>query len=183
MIIEELRSIFGLQDDASEAQILAMANDLAATKEHKNQDVPLEIIRSLGLAEEDVIAQAVERIEALKSEAVDVASLRDEISAIKEEQAVYLAERLIYEALSSKRTTPAELDLANGRLRRLAHDDPDFFRELILSRQEHWAVPGPLGGENRIVAALSKEEGVICETFGISPEAFVKNRLSFEKGE
>lgn len=183
MIAEELRMIFGLQDDASEAQILAMANDLAKHKEQKYQDIPLEIIKSLGLAESDDMAEAMERIESLKSKAEDAAMLREEITALKEEQSLYMAETLIQEALSSKRTTPAELDLANGRLRRLAKDDPIFFRELILSRQQNWAVPGPLDGDNRIVPALSREECTICETFGISPEAFVKNRLCFEKGE
>jgi phage I-like protein len=183
MIFDELRRIFGLQDDASEAQILAMANDLVKIKEQKRQDLPLEIISSLGLAEEDSMAKAVDRIESFKAEVQEAANLREEITALKEEQSVQIAERLIQEALGSRRTTPAELDLANGRLRRLAQDDPDFFRELILSRQENWAVPGPLGGDNRIFPDLSREERTICETFGITPEAFMKNRGSLEKGE
>lgn len=183
MIFDELGRVFGLQDDASEAQILAMAHDLVKLKEQKNHELPLEIISSLGLAGEDSMVKAVERIESLKSEAGEVAMLREEISVLKREQAVYMGERLIQEALSSKRTTPAELDLANGRLRRLAQDDPDFFRELILSRQENWAVPGPLSGDNRVFMGISKEERTICETFGITSEAFVKNRGNLEKGE
>jgi phage I-like protein len=183
MIIEELRMIFGLQNDASEAQILAKATDLAKTKEEKNQVLPQEIVRLLELGEEDSTNLAVERIALLKAEADTVGALREEITTIKQEQAIQQAERLIQEALSSKKTTPAELDLANGRLRRLAQDDPDFFRELILSRQDNWAVPGPLGGESRSILSLSREECAICETFGITPEAFIKNRVNFKQGE
>lgn len=183
MIIEDLRLIFGLQDDASEDQILATAKDLAKIKEQGPYILPKEIVRSLELAEDDSAAEVWQRIESLKAEAGNAGALREEIVALQREQSSQNAERLIQEALNSKKTTPAELDLANGRLRQLALDDPDLFRGLILSRQENWAVPGPLGEGIRSLPALSREECTICETFGITPEAFLKNRLSFEKGE
>ncbi len=156
MIIEDLRLIFGLQDDASEDQILSMATDLVKIKEQEYYVLPKEIVRSLGLEGDDSEAKALQRIESLKAEACNAAELREEITKLKTEQSSQNAERLIQEALSSKKTTPAELDLANGRLRKLAQDDPDFFRELILSRQENWAVPGPLGGGNSSLLALSQ---------------------------
>jgi phage I-like protein len=183
MIIEELRMIFGLQDNASETQIIAKATDLAKTKEAKNQALPQEIVTLLELGEEDSTTKALERIALFKAEADTVAALRKEITTLKREQSIQQSEWLIQEALSSKKTTPAELDLANGRLRRLAQEDSSFFRELILSRQENWAVPGPLTRNSRSTLTLSQEEGAICETFGITPEAFIKNRVSFNKGD
>ncbi len=183
MITEELRLIFGLREGASEQQIVAKARDLVEAKEKKSQFLSQEIVRLLELDEDDSPASALDRIASLKADAARVAALREEISALKKEQASQQAERLIQEALRSKKTTPAELNLANGRLRQLAYDDPGFFSELILSRQENWAVPGPLGRDSRSMPALSQEECSICETFGISPEAFMKNRESFRKGE
>jgi phage I-like protein len=179
MIIEELRLIFGLQDDALETQVLAKAKDLVKTEDQKNQKVPQEIVRLLELEGDDSTASTLAKIVSLKAEVDMVAAIREENAAIKREQSAQQAERLIQEALSSKKTTPAELNLANGRLRRLAHDDPDFFREIILSRQENWAVPGPLNGDKRSIPILSQDECAICETFGITPEAFIKNRVNF----
>ncbi len=183
MIIEELRTIFGLQDEATEAHILTLAADLVKNKKQQLPALPLEIIKSLGLKEDDSAANALQRIESLKAEVENVAVIREELISLKKEQSIQKAEQLIQEALSSKRTTPAELDLADGRLRRLAQDDPDFFRELILSRLENWAVPGHIGGGSQSLLALNSEERTICQTFGIMPEEFLKNKVTFEKGE
>jgi phage I-like protein len=184
MIIAELRTIFGFQDDASEAQILAMINDLVKTKEPTHTVLPMEIIKSLELKEEDSPVEAVDRIETLKAEADRTARLEEEISVLKDEQLVRKAELLIQEALSSQKITPAELDLANGRLRRMAQEDPDCFQDIILSRHDNWAVPGPLNAGTRPnFLSLTREERTICETFGLTQEAFIKNRASFEKGE
>jgi hypothetical protein len=72
-------------------------------------------------------------------------ALRQELARLIEERREEQAAALVQEALARGKTTPAELDQADGRLRRLAKEDPEFFRELILSRRENWAVPGPSG--------------------------------------
>lgn len=182
MIVGKLRLIFGLQDDAPEDQILTRATDLVKLKEQDGA-LPGEIITSLGLAPGNTAVEALEQIELLRAEVEAGAGLREELAALKQEQARQRGAHLIQEALNSKKTTPAELDLAEGRLRRLAQDEPDFFRELIGARQENWAVPGPLAGGGRARSVLSQEEGMMCRALGVTPEAFLKNRARVEKGE
>jgi hypothetical protein len=105
------------------------------------------------------------------------------MAALEEERRTERAERLIQEALRSQKTTPAELDQANGRLRRLAKDDPEFFRELILSRREHWAVPGPLFAHKPHQSVLRPEEEWLCEVFGLRPEVYGQQKRQVEVGE
>ena len=84
MIIEDLRLIFGLQNDVSEDQILATATDLVKIKEQQHYGLPKEIVRSLGLEEDDSAAEVLQRIESLKAEAGDAGALREENSQVKE---------------------------------------------------------------------------------------------------
>jgi hypothetical protein len=94
MIVEELRLIFGLQNDAPEDRILTMAADLVKHKEQESR-VPGEIIRSLELEEDDSAANAVQRIELLKAEVENAALMREELTTLKKEQSVQKAEQLI----------------------------------------------------------------------------------------
>lgn len=179
-MIERLRTIFGLEEGAPEGEIEAMAINLMQRQEERGWEAPAEILTTLHLDQACGTEELIQRVRALHTEAE---ALRQELAALQEERLSEKAERMIQEALVAKKTTPAELDQADGRLRRLAKDDPDFFRALILSRRENWAVPGRLFQTDGSSPVLGPEELRICEVFGLSPEAFVKNRQQMERGE
>ncbi len=179
-MIERLRTIFGLEEEAGEAEILARAIALMQRQEEGRWEAPEEILTMLGLEQGYAGRELVEKVTALQSEAE---TLRQELAVLREEHAAEKAERLIQEALIMKKTTPAELDQGDGRLRRLAKDDPEFFRALILSRRENWAVPGRLFQAEASGPALGPEELKMCEAFGLSSEAFLQKRRQLEQGE
>ncbi|MBM4286958.1 MAG: hypothetical protein FJ135_02205 [Deltaproteobacteria bacterium] len=183
MIIEKLREIFELQDEAPEDEVLTLAADLIREKKQRWPGLSTEILRSLGLREGIAEDEVIERLESLKVEAARAVTFREELTACQRELEHHRAERLIEEALRSRKTTPAELNLGKGRLRRLAQEDPEFFRELILSRQDNWAVPGLIEGSGSYRLLLTEEERQICEAFRITPEEFMKNKISMGKGE
>jgi phage I-like protein len=179
-MIERLRTIFGLAEDAGEPEILARAIALRQRQEEGGWEAPEEVLTTLGLERGCQSQELVEKVTALQSEAE---RLRRELAALRGEHEAEKAARLIQEALITKKTTPAELDQAEGRLRRLAKDDPEFFRALILSRRENWAVPGRLFQAEAASPALDDAELKICEAFGLAPEAFLQKRQQLEQGE
>ncbi len=172
-MIEKLRTIFGLDEGAEEAAILAAAIDLARRSREKSWEVPEEIVTTLGLDREQAAGEVIPKVAALQAELL---ALRQEVAVLQAERQEALAEKLIQEALSTKKTTPAELDQGEGRLRRLARTDPEFFRALILTRRENWAVPGPLFGGEPSGVVLNDNELRICELFGLTPEAFWRQK-------
>lgn len=182
MIAEKLKVILGLREDASEDQIVALVDDYIKISGGKSTPLVPEIAAALGMAEGDSCSKALQRIESLQAEVKNAARMREELNAMKLQEALSRAERLIQEALSSRRTTPAELQQANGSLRRLAHDDPDFFQELIMSRPENSAIPGPLEPGGRYWTTLTQEDREVCQNLGIRPEDFLKNKEKFKEG-
>ncbi len=180
VMLEKLRTIFGLADEAGESEVMAMAMDLMRQRQEENREVLTEICTLMGLEPQSNGAEIGRRVQALVQE---VEACRQAMAALKEERRTERAERLIQEALNSRKTTPAELDQANGRLRRLAKDDPEFFQELILSRREHWAVPGPLFANTQNQPVLRPEEVWLCEVFGLQPEVYWQQKKQVEVGE
>ena len=179
-MIEKLRTIFGLEEGAGEAEIVARALELMQRREERGWEGAEEVLAALGLDGNCAGQEVVRRVAALQQEAE---AWRQELLALRQEQQEEKAERLIQEALIMKKTTPAELDQADGRLRRLAKDDPEFFRALILSRRENWAVPGPLFQTGGPAPGLSPEELRVCELFGLAPEVFLQKRQQLQQGE
>ncbi|MGQ9919845.1 MAG: phage protease [Desulfobacca sp.] len=179
-MIEKLRTIFGLEPDAGEQEILAQAIALRQRQEEGRWEVPEEVLAPLGLAQGCGDQEVIQRLTALRLERE---ALGEELAALRERYEAAEAERLIQEALITKKTTPAELDQGEGRLRRLAKDDPEFFRALILSRRENWAVPGRLFQAEAASPALDPHELKMCEAFGLTPEAFQQQRQQLKQGE
>lgn len=182
-MIRELREIFGLPEGAAEERVLAKARELSAPEGEWRAAVPEDICTFLGLPEDYSLTGTLKHLGALKAAADRAVVVEEEIARLHREGAIQRGERLLQEALKSKKTTPAELDLANGRLRQLAYNDPDFFGELILRRRENFAVPGRLGVGVGESPGLNQEEGAICDLMGITPEAYIMTRLRLEKGE
>jgi phage I-like protein len=179
-MIERLRTIFGLGEEAGEPEITAMAMELMRRRQEENWEALREIGAALGLAAEATAAEVIQGVQAVHQEAE---ALRQELARLIEERREEQAAALVQEALARGKTTPAELDQADGRLRRLAKEDPEFFRVLILSRRENWAVPGPLAARQEPELGLTAAEMRLCEILGVSPEAYKQNRQHLEQGE
>jgi len=179
-MIERLRTIFGLEEAAGESEIVAKAIDLMRHRQEENWEALTEIGAALGLEPEATGVEVIRRAKTLQQE---VLALRQEVERLEEENREERAAALIQEALVRGKTTPAELEEADGRLRRLAKEDPEFFRVLILSRRENWAVPGPLAAASRPEPVLSTEEVRLCEVLGVSIEAYKQNRQLLAQGE
>lgn len=108
-----------------------------------------------------------------RAAAAEVEELRAEVARLQQRQRQEQARQLIREALQTGRTTPAELAKGGGRLKQLAEEDPEFFRELILTRPPRCAIPGPLGWrERRQEWRLSPAELEICRQLQLKPEDF-----------
>lgn len=182
-MIERLRTIFGLAQEAGEAEIVAMAIDLVRRQQESSGEVAAEVLKVLGLDSNSAGPEVIEKAAALQALAAEAEALRQELLALQEERRTEKAEQMIQEALRGRKTTPAELEAGDGRLRRLAKDDPEFFQTLILSRRENWAVPGPLFGAQKAKEGLSPEELRLCEIMSLKPEVFLQNRQQLEQGE
>lgn len=115
--------------------------------------------------------------------AAELEKLRVEVANLRRWQRQEQARQLIQEALRSGRTTPAELEQGGGRLKRLAEEDPEFFRELILSRAPQTAIPGPLPLRAEATkGCLTPVEAEICRQLRIGAEEFLALKETLEQG-
>lgn len=102
----------------------------------------------------------------------ELEELRAEVKRLQRQLRQERAQQLVQEALRSGRTTPAELAQGGGRLRQLAVEEPEFFRELIMTRAPYSAIPGPLAWQEEEEADLSPTEREICRQLGVKIENY-----------
>jgi len=189
-ILEALKKLLaldaGLSGDSAEAAVLKAVTDLKDGKAKVEGDLEAlkkappakdselvackEVLTALGLNEGVDKAKVLGAVEALKAPASASGELAKSVEALKTELGGIKAEGLVLEALKSGRTSPAELD-AWGR--KMAQDQPELFRTVVLARPEGSVVPlkdaktvegQPQGG------ALTEDQRKINEMMGVSPE-------------
>lgn len=197
--LEALKKLLGLDaalsGEPAEAAVLKAVADLKAGKDKAEGDlvalkqttsITLDpsaysgILAALGLPEGADKAKVLGAVEALKAPAMASGELAKTLEALKSELGGIKAEGLVQEALKSGRTCPAELD-AWGR--KMAQDQPELFRTVVLARPEGSVVPlkdtktvdgQPQGGE------LTLDQAKINDLMGISSEAWKKHNPGAE---
>lgn len=151
-----------LPDGAGEYEILTAIDAL-------RQQVPIEILSALDIAAGASVQAVVDQIKLLRLKAEHAEAVHRELAEVKEKLKAMEAERLINEALSSGRTTPAEIE----KLGHLAKDNPQLFVDLVMSRPEGSMVPlKTLGAGKPEGESDDKELMVWCRMMGITPEQY-----------
>lgn len=103
--------------------------------------VPLTVTEVLGIKKDASLTEVISRIDGLKLAAERANELEQELANFKGSLVKTQAEQLVEEALRTGRTSPAELEKANGKLKKLAETDPEFFKEFVLGRPAGSVVP------------------------------------------
>lgn len=139
-----------------------------------------EVLAVLGLAEGADKPKVLGALEALKAPATASGELAKTVETLKGELTVLKANGLVEEALKSGRTSPAELD-AWGR--KMAADQPEMFKAVVLSRPEGSVVP--LKGSKPAPDAaasgvLTEEQRKINEQLGIPEAVYLKHNPKAE---
>lgn len=194
--LEVLKKELGLEASADEAAVLKAIADLKAGKVKAEGDLEAlkkappvkgaadkdtelvackEVLTALGLAEGVDKAKVLGAVEALKAPASASGELAKTVEILKSELGGIKAEGLIQEALKNGKTSPAELD-AWGR--KMAQDQPEMFRTVVLARAEGSVVP--LKDIKTVVGqddggALTDDQRKINGMMGISEEAWKKH--------
>ncbi len=195
--IEMLRNVLGLGEGANESDIILMVRDL--TDVRKSHDgfrqaelslskvsVPVTVTESLNLKRDSSITDIVTRIEGLKMAADRAKELDAQIASLKGDQIKSVADALIEEALSTGRTSPAELEKQDGKLRRMAETDPEFFKEFVLGRQPGSIVPLERLPNTKINAntqSVPAEVQTLLDRAGLTMEQFRQQQERERQGK
>src|SRR5574343_304324 len=136
-IRESASRIEKLSSDLTEAELRAVTAENNLNK----LTVPITIVESLGVKKDASLADIVNRIEGLKMAAERAADLDKELASFKGGMVKSAAEQMIEEALKTGRTSPSELEKSDGKLKKLAESDPEFFKDFVLIREPGSVVP------------------------------------------
>lgn len=213
IVIEKLTSVLGLDENATEVDVIMAVRDLLDSKQIceenvaklqeatsrieklsaeltaaelravqaennlNKQVVPITVVEALGVKRGASLAEIISRIDGLKMAAERAVELDQELANLKGGLVKSTAEQMIEEALKTGRTSPAELEKADGKLKRLAETDPEFFKEFVLGRQPGSVVPLdklPLGEKEKHGndSILPDSVRKILTTAGLSVEEF-----------
>jgi phage I-like protein len=180
IMINRIKSLLDMEPEAGDDQVIETIQTWKLARSDKLQETGT-ITEALGLARGTSAEKVLGRIEALKVEVEAGRKSRDELVRLQEQIAKDKAESMIQEALKTGRTSPEELAIGGGKLKNLAHNDPEFFQVLILGRPVHSIMPlNRLGieEENHNLHGLNEEALILCKAMGISPEQFQKAKQS-----
>lgn len=170
IMIEKLRKLLGLADDAGEDKVME-AVTAVANKAALETVACKEVLTALG-AKDDAGKDDILRIVAslktpadlAKTLSLEVASLKSTLSAMEQDTLVTLA-------LKDGKTSPEELDKWG---RELARQNPEQFRLIVLSRPAGSVVPLKgiaLAGD---APARTEDQDRISSLFGNTPEDIKK---------
>jgi phage I-like protein len=164
------------KEAAKKAELRATELELKANK----MKVPLLITEVIGLPADSPVEKVITRIEGLKSEIESGKEARINLAKVQEEVKKEKAEALIQEALKTGRTSPEELSRSDNRLQRMATEDPQFFKDLILARATYSVVPlekldlkKETGDKDGV---LSESAIKMCAAMGLTPDKFKESQ-------
>jgi len=147
--------------------------------------VPITITESLGISKEAKVSEVVNRIESYKLAVDRVKELELQLADSRGLAIKTSSEQMIQEALKTGRTTTEELERGDGKLRKYAETDPEFFRMFVLGRPENSVVPlqklKQTGNDNSTMA--TPEEEKFMKQFGLTLEQFKQQKERESKGE
>lgn len=185
-MLEKLRKLLGLADDADEKAIetavegvVAKNGELAATvAERDGQAAQMvackEVMEALGAKPEAGKDEVIQIVASLKKPGDVAVQLSQQVATLTKELAEIKQNELIQLALKDGKTSPEELD-AWGR--ELAKTAPEQFTKIVLSRPAGSVIPldhirvdakkGPAGG-------ITPEQAAINELCGVDEATFKK---------
>ncbi len=185
---KKLRELLGLDAAADEALVLKAITDLKAAKTTAEAELVQlkatgggeavvackEVLTALGLPEGADKAKVLGAVEVLKAPAAASAEMAKTVEILQAKVSGMAADGLITEALSSGRTSKAELD---GWGRKMATENPELFKSVVMSRAEGSVVPLK---DTKTVAApaagvLTEEQRKINAQLGITDETWLKH--------
>ncbi len=169
--LPEICQVLALKAEATPGEVLAALKAQAGFA----KDLPL-IAQAVGLDGNVSPTLIIGRIAAFKATAEGAEASRQELLALKAEQAKERAEGMVAEALRTGRTSPEELDRDNGVIRTLALKDQEMFKTLILSRQVGSVVPvdkiPKQPGDKKGAGGLDADDTLICKALGVDAEKY-----------
>lgn len=186
-MLEKLKKFLGLAAESGDPEVCKAVEAMVAKNKELEAKVAAgeglvpvackEVMDVLGLKPEAAKADAVQALEALKSQAKAVADgsgdMAKELANVKGELSAMKAEGLIQQALKDGKTSPAELD-AWGR--KMARETPDTFAVVVLKREPGSVVPvqdmparkdapGADGATDPAQLEVNKQLGIDAETW------------------
>ncbi len=190
-------AVKGLKDDhtktAAIAQELTSTQEALKAAEGKARDaelkasewelkiskmtIPLSITQALNLEPTDTAEKVINRIQGLKDSAEQVKVTMKALAELRNQVAKEKAEALIAEALKTGRIDSAGLEKNDGRWRKIAHSDPEFFKSEILGREEYSAVPLDklkTVSDPDNLTVIDPVQAEINRKMGVSEEIFMK---------
>lgn len=187
---KKLKELLGLDAAADEAAVLKAVAGLKTGKDKAEGELvelkkkpPVagavvackDVLSALGLPEDADKAKVLGAVAGLKKPAEGSRELAQAVESLKSEVATLKAGGLVEEALSSGRTSPAELE-AWGR--KMAAEQPELFKTVVLSRPEGAVVPLKavnVAGDEAAPGELTPEQREINAQLGISEETWLKH--------
>jgi len=141
-MLEKLKKLLNLKDDAGEDEVLEAAKALKAkAADGPAKDAPAackEVLDALGIEGEPDKQTVVSKIEALKAPAGVAEKLSLEVAELKRTIAKMKQDDLVERALKEGKISPEELE-AWGR--DLAEKSPEQFEKIVLSRPAGSVIP------------------------------------------
>ena len=181
MMLEKLKKLFGLAEDADEAKVVetveavvAKNKELEKTAGDKIEVVACkEILEALSLKEDSSKEEAIKVIGGMKATDTAAQDLSQQVATLTTEIAKMKQEDLVALALKEGKTSPDELEKWGTDL---ALKDPAKFEAIVLSRPKGSVVPvkdippGPAG--NEVIAKETVLE--VAKQFGNTDEDIKK---------
>lgn len=158
-MIEKLKKLFGLADDAGEDKVVVAAEAVVA----KNRDLEAkasvvackEVLEAAGATDKDGKEQVVAKIVELRTAKEKKSGVETELVALKKDHEDLKkrwdernAEELVAKALGKGQITPAQVEQYG---KEMALKDPEGFKRVVLSRREYSEIPlkeMPVDGNN-----------------------------------
>lgn len=189
LMLEKLRKLYNLKDDATEDEVLetckavtaevetltGKVKELEAAEKKPEQVACKTVLDALGLDEKADATKVCNTIAGFKAPATAAQELAKQVAELTTEMAEIKRDDLISIALKSGKTSPEEIT-AWGK--DLAEKSPDQFKKIVLSRPEGSVIPlhdlTALKKPADKKGEVSESQAVINEALGITKEDFEK---------
>jgi len=177
-MLEKLRKLLGLTDDASEDKVIESVERVAVKSEEMEKGGEVvackEVIDALGAKETASKEDLIQIIAGIKAPGDTAVKLSHEVATLTKEIAEMKQSGLVERALKEGKTSPDELDKWG---RDLARKNPEQFEKIVLSRSEGSVIPigglpalGDKGGKGNVNDATLQ----VAKMMGVSEDDIKK---------
>lgn len=166
--MEKLKKWFGLEDSAGEDEIIALVDDRQK-----------KLTQALGLPLEAAVNEMMGAILALKQSRDSLASLQEEVAALKSEMAAKQAMDMVESAIKEGKVIPGQRDWALE----YARSDRKGFEAFVTAAPK----VVPLGkyqyaDDTKDEGRLAPDEVAMCKALGVSEENFMASKKQLAEG-